>query len=343
MKRGLINPKQWLVYIEQQIGFILPSSQQLWLTNAIEQFAKQSAMSTEALWWSLPNDRNLQQRFIDHVVIAQTHFFRHKPSIEFVTQVVGGRLSYILTRSELSDLRPSPSTMPTITTPTITPTSSTRIFSNTSNATTDAVKVWCAGCSTGQEVWSLAMAIHNQVSKLTDNTKNWLANLSILGTDVSLSAIEQARQAQYPMRQLIEIPKQYHCHVHHNDANQGKDGQDKDNGKSSHKVNKADTEQFWQVSSHLFEMVDFAQSNLFLPAKTAQADMYDVIFCQNLLIYFREFDQRDLLAQFVKQCRVGGYLLLAPGEAMSWQHPLMKRVKRTDINAWQKMANTNTS
>ena len=47
MKRGLINPKQWLVYIEQQIGFILPSSQQLWLTNAIEQFAKQSAISTE--------------------------------------------------------------------------------------------------------------------------------------------------------------------------------------------------------------------------------------------------------------------------------------------------------
>ena len=71
--------------------------------------------------------------------------------------------------------------------------------------------------------------------------------------------------------------------------------------------------------------------------------MYDVIFCQNLLIYFREFDQRDLLARFVKRCRVGGYLLLAPGEAMSWQHPLMKRVKRTDINAWQKMANTNAS
>ena len=158
MKRGLINPKQWLVYIEQQIGFILPSSQQLWLTNAIEQFAKQSAMSTEALWWSLPNDRNLQQRFIDHVVIAQTHFFRHKPSIEFVTQVVGGRLSYILTHSELSDLRPSPSTIPTITTPTITPTSSNRILTNTSNATTAAAKVWCAGCSPGKKGWSLAMA-----------------------------------------------------------------------------------------------------------------------------------------------------------------------------------------
>ena len=63
-----------------------------------------------------------------------------------------------------------------------------------------------------------------------------------------------------------------------------------------------------------------------------------VIICQNVLIYFRKFDQRDILAYFVQNLDIGGYVLLAPNEAMFWQHPNMRRVDNGHINAWQKIS-----
>lgn len=330
-KHKSINPSQWQAYIEQQIGFVLPRSQQLWLSNAIEQVAKEASMNSETLWQALPNDKALQQRFIDHIVITQTHFFRHMPSVEFVTQSVSRQLCQILARfGSSAQMAPPTKSLNLSTQPDV----------NHTKKAVDKVKVWCAGCSTGQEVWSLAMAIHSQMSKSTNITESWLSRLSILGTDVSVPSIEQAKKAQYPTRQLAEIPKQYQRYIDKDvnatfKANHVHD--DVKTGRNS-KYKKDNPEQFWQVTHELHKLVKFCQSNVFLPKENTQSELYDVIFCQNMLIYFREFDQRDLLSQFVKQCHVGGYLLLAPGEAVSWQHPLMRRVKRMDINAWQKIS-----
>lgn len=309
MEQGSVTDEQWFGYVERLIGFVLPKSQQLWLTNAIEQFAASSAMSVEMLWQALPNDSTLRQRFIDHVVIVQTHFFRHKPSMTFVSRALTQLMS-------------------------------ARLGVNADKPKADKIKVWCAACSTGQEVWSLAMMLYHELSQLYDEPEVWLPHLCIVGTDVSASAINLAKQGIYSSRHMSEIPDTYHAYVqplvgyqYHDRAMVG--SLNDVNGAS---LPKANANERWQVSDRLRPMVQFAQRNLFFMQQKYEPELYDVVFCQNMLIYFREFDQRDLLANFVQQCRVGGYLLLAPGEAVSWQHPLMRRVKRADINAWQKIA-----
>lgn len=75
-----------------------------------------------------------------------------------------------------------------------------------------------------------------------------------------------------------------------------------------------------------------------LPKKNTGLSKHQIIICQNVLIYFRKFDQRDILAYFVRSLAVGGYLLFAPNEAMFWQHPNMRRVDDGQVNAWQKIS-----
>ncbi|HAR75733.1 MAG TPA: chemotaxis protein CheR, partial [Psychrobacter sp.] len=60
--------------------------------------------------------------------------------------------------------------------------------------------------------------------------------------------------------------------------------------------------------------------------------------CQNVLLYFRKFDQRDILARLSNQCALGGYIILAPGEALFWRPSNMRRIAHPQINAWQKIS-----
>ena len=51
----------------------------------------------------------------------------------------------------------------------------------------------------------------------------------------------------------------------------------------------------------------------------------NLIFCQNVLIYFPRDRRRQVLTNLVKRLRPGGWLILGPGEVMTWEHPLMER------------------
>lgn len=63
-----------------------------------------------------------------------------------------------------------------------------------------------------------------------------------------------------------------------------------------------------------------------------------MIICQNVLLYFRKFDQRDILTRLAAQCALGGYIVLAPGEALFWRPSNMRRIAHPQINAWQKIS-----
>lgn len=84
MSEDYIDVQQWQKYIEQEIGFVLPDVQLQWLTNAINQTASLHGLSITKLWDQLPNNSAIRQRLLDKVLIHESRFFRHMPSIDFV-------------------------------------------------------------------------------------------------------------------------------------------------------------------------------------------------------------------------------------------------------------------
>jgi len=60
----------------------------------------------------------------------------------------------------------------------------------------------------------------------------------------------------------------------------------------------------------------------------------DVIFCQNVLVYFRRWRTKQVLDALVERLKPGGLLVLGPGEAAQWQHPAVVRTTHAGVSAW---------
>jgi len=148
------------------------------------------------------------------------------------------------------------------------------------------LRIWCAGCSTGQEAYSLAMLI----KRMAPAWDGW--RISIHATDVSPLAIERARSgrfAQIDMQRGLPI----------NDLLRwfrpvGDD---------------------WQIADEIREMVRFQIDNLLEPRKLSGP--YDLILCRNVLFYFPEDKRRAACDQIARYARQGSHLVLGAGEMLT--------------------------
>lgn len=282
------NLQQWQRYIEQEIGFILPNMQLQWLTNAIDHTATLNGLTTQQLWHQLPKDNEIRQQLLDKVLIHESRFFRHKPSITFVTKYA---VNY-----------------------------------QRANKTDTPFRIWSVGCASGQETWSLAMSL----------TAAQLSNHVILGTDVSEQAITNARLGQYDKRQQSLIPQNCQQFVHPLITKNA--GTELSMADASSKAERSiNTHVDWQVAPALRPYVSFALHNV-IEQKPPTSHLQNVIICQNMLLYFRKFDQRDILARLSEQCAIEGYIILAPGEALFWRPSNMRRIAHPQVNVWQKIS-----
>lgn len=157
--------------------------------------------------------------------------------------------------------------------------------------------LWSVGCSTGEEAWSLAMV-----------ADRFAREYKVMATDVSLTSITTAQSGQYAARKVDTL------------------GEDMVSKYFDAMPNSISAEpMMYRINDRLRKKVSFYRHNL-VDDKRLPFREIDVIFCQNVLIYFRSFVQRDILNQLVKSLSVGGLLVMAPAEARSWQHPEMTRV-----------------
>ena len=292
MQEDNFDAQQWRRYIEQEIGFVLPDIQLQWLINAIDHTASSHGLTVANLWSQLPSNNELRQQLLDKVLIHESRFFRHMPSIDFVTEYA---------RQHQQDA------------------------ANTDYSSNELFRVWSVGCASGQETWSLAMSLASEQ----------LSNYRILGTDVSQQAISNARLGQYDKRQQSLIPQ--HCQqfvqpLHVNSL------VDEPSLHDLFTIKEAitSTQVHWQVAPSLKPYVSFALHNV-IEKKPPTPQLQHVIICQNMLLYFRKFDQRDILARLSEQCVIGGYIILAPGEALFWRPSNMRRIAHPQVNVWQKI------
>ncbi len=146
------------------------------------------------------------------------------------------------------------------------------------------LRVWSAGCSTGEEPYSIAITIADALNF----ADAW--NVEILATDVSRQALKQAERAVYAGRSIASV-KEAQLGAHFTQLEDG-----------------------YEVKPRLRKMVTLAQMNL---ASAVYVGRMDLIFCMNVLIYFSEERRRTLVQRFYDSLEPGGYLFLGHSESIS--------------------------
>jgi chemotaxis protein methyltransferase CheR/type IV pilus assembly protein PilK len=281
------------------------------LVNAVTQTALSYGLTILQLWQQLPINHELRQQFLDKVLIHESRFFRHQPSIEFVTEcALQHQRRQLANDSNVNS----------------------NVASNANNSdhigANELFRIWSVGCASGQETWSLAMSL----------AAKQLTHYTILGTDVSEQALKKARVGQYDKRQQALIPP--HCQQFVQPLRQASVIEAlrfAPVATNTKQTIKNSVNAHWQVMPTLKQQVRFTLHNI-INQEPPTPHLQQVIVCQNMLLYFRKFDQRDILARLSEQCALGGYIILAPGEALFWRPSNMRRIAHPQINAWQKIS-----
>lgn len=150
------------------------------------------------------------------------------------------------------------------------------------------LRIWSAACSTGQEAYSLAITI-------AENAEKWRGwTIQILGTDVSASALAQAREGRYsqfeiqrglPVMQMLRHFEQ-----------QGEE---------------------WVAKDSIRKMVTFTEHNMLTPVR--HFGRFDVILCRNVLMYLSDSKRTHILESIAPSLEDGGLLMLGAAETVIGQ------------------------
>ena len=148
------------------------------------------------------------------------------------------------------------------------------------------LRVWSAGCATGEEAYSIAIAIVEALMFV----EAW--DIEILATDISASALRHAEHGVYSQRSLAALsPEQLDAHF-----------------------TRAPGADHWKVRPRIRKLVRFAPMNL---AQPVYAGRLDLIFCMNVMIYFTDERRKALVRAFCDALNPGGYLVLGHAESLA--------------------------
>jgi chemotaxis protein methyltransferase CheR len=192
-----------------------------------------------------------RQELLNEVTIQETHFFRNPPQIRALRKHVVPEL-----------LR-------------------------TAETTGRRVRIWSAGCSTGEEAYTVAMLLR----ELLPTTAGW--DVKVVATDVSERALAAARSGRYGPRavQMASPDDLARFFVHEGSQ--------------------------WVVRPEVRELVEFRHHNLVTEPVPFDVPL-DLVLCRNVTIYFSRQTTRDLMKRLHTGLRNGGYLFLGHSETL-WQ------------------------
>jgi chemotaxis protein methyltransferase CheR len=151
------------------------------------------------------------------------------------------------------------------------------------------LRLWSAGCSSGEEPYSMAITLRETVPDID----TW--DVGILATDLSTEMLHRAQQGEYGLEQLRETPKRLATEYF----------------RRRHRGEKAE----YQIKERVKRLVHFARLNLVEP--WPMRGLFDAIFCRNVMIYFDKATQNRLIERFWNQLAPGGMLFIGHSESLA--------------------------
>ncbi|WP_319541107.1 protein-glutamate O-methyltransferase [uncultured Pseudodesulfovibrio sp.] len=149
------------------------------------------------------------------------------------------------------------------------------------------LRIWSAGCSSGEEPYTLGMVLHEW------STTHHGFKFSILATDISQKILSEASNAVYSIEKVDDVPMQY---------------------KKKYMLKSKD-KKLVKMDSILRNKVSFQRLNFMEDFKLPHQQ--DIIFCRNVVIYFDRATQATLFSKFCNNLKTGGYLFIGHSESLS--------------------------
>jgi chemotaxis protein methyltransferase CheR len=267
--------------IAQELGLYFPPQRMDDLRRGLAGAAQDFHMADEAACadWLLatPWTEAQVRTLASHLTVGETYFFRDTP---LLNAFAGHILPELLHRRRAQGRR--------------------------------QLRIWSAGCCTGEEPYSLAILIEQAVPDLAE----W--DVAITATDVNPRFLEKARAGRYNEWSFRGAPVGLKQRYFKNTA----DG-------------------LCQIDAHIRALVSFAELNMIqetYPSAINGTDAIDVIFCRNLLMYFGEQQTRKVVQRLQQSLGDGGWLIVSPSEASSTAFPGLDPVNFESAVVFRKQA-----
>jgi chemotaxis protein methyltransferase WspC len=239
------NDQRFFDFLKERIGLDVTSVGPAIIERAVRQRSTASRSQTaDEYWQTLQGSREEQQALIEAVIVPETWFFRYPESFATLARLAIRRLD------ELNNLR--------------------------------ALRILSLPCSTGEEPYSIAMALLDAGLKPHQ--------FKVQGMDVSPLSVEKARGARYGRNSFR--------------------GQDL-TFRERHFVADGDS---YRLEARVLEQVHLQVGNLLDPSLLANEAPYDFVFCRNLLIYFDQPTQQQVFEVLKRLTHVDGVLFIGPAE-----------------------------
>ena len=244
-------------FLAQQAGLVFDQSRRPALASIVgDRIATTGAADLGAYLAriSAPAGADERQRLLDDVTIPETHFFRNPPQMEALRR----RLLPELMRRAVARGR--------------------------------TLTVWSAGCSTGEEPYSLAMLAAEVAASLPEAPK-----VRIVATDLSSVAVAATQRARYSGRSVALVDQ-----------------------RAFDRWFTEDEDGSYAVVPEIRATVDVRLHNLVTDEPPFEPGEVDLVVCRNVTIYFSRDTMRDLVGRFHGVLGAGGYLVVGHAETL-WQ------------------------
>jgi chemotaxis methyl-accepting protein methylase len=253
--------EMWCDLVERRCGICFSNARFYVLHNCLARQMQERGFERYGDYYALVLRSGAEWgSLVDRLVNRETSFFRDMPSFTALAE----------------ELLPS-------------------IIANKTSRRSRRVALWSAGCSSGEEAYSLAITA-------SETTRPDDLDIRILGSDLSTEAVTAARRARYLERSVAAVPEMLQRKYFTKHGSE------------------------YELKPATRTLVQFETFNFFDPV-TYPAVHQDVIFCQNVFIYFREEMRLQAAAGLAACLRPGGYLVTAPGELAGLRVPGLERVQ----------------
>lgn len=251
--------ERFSAFIYDKVGIKLPPVKKTMLEARLQKRLKTLAMDSFEAYsnfvFSAEGQRTELVHMIDVVTTNKTDFFREPSHFDYLTK-----------------------------------TALPAIMNSHGDCLRHPVRIWSAGCSSGEEPYTLAMVL----AEFTEEHQDF--RFAILASDISTRILDTAKTAVYPEDRVDCVApifkKKYLL-------------RSKDRSRS-----------VVRICSQLRSLITFRRIN-FMDEDLGVADKMDVIFCRNVVIYFDKETQQKLMQKFYEQLRPGGYLFLGHSETLN--------------------------